>query len=85
MYPTPENARPGQELPRKSMIIEQTLYAQKQLAETSDNPKDETKFLTNQMEGNFGMKWTECIKPIQQKEISTEYNVTCYGEQLFYK
>ena len=56
MYPTPENARPGQELPRKSMIIEQTLYAQKQLAETSDNPKDETKFLTNQMEGNFGMK-----------------------------
>ena len=56
MYPTPENARPGQELPHKSMIIEQTLYAQKQLAETSDNPKDETKFLTNQMEGNFGMK-----------------------------
>ena len=73
MYPTPENAHTGQELPRKSMIIEQTLYAQKQLAKTSDNPKDETKFLTNQMAGNFGMK-----------EISTEYNVTCYGEQVFF-
>ena len=44
MFRNPENARPGQELPRKSMIIMQPLYAQDQLAKTSDNPKDETKF-----------------------------------------
>ena len=56
MFLNPENAPPGQEMPRKSMINKQTLYAQDQLAKTSDNLKDETNFLTNQMAGKPGMK-----------------------------
>jgi hypothetical protein len=56
MSPTPEKARPGPELPRKSLNIEQTFHAQKQSANTSSNPTDVARILTNHGPGKKSMK-----------------------------
>jgi hypothetical protein len=55
MFPTPEKACPGPELPRKSFIIEQTLYSQKQSNDTSTNPTDVAGILTNHRSGKKSM------------------------------